>query len=387
MSLTQNRNSQNFVDYVPAELKEGKTWLIVYYVSHPITKKLIRKRNRVKPLQSISNRRKLAKQMVFNINQRLASGWNPFFEEKNNKQYKKLFESFDIFIKRKSIEFKDGNIRHDTLRTYKSRIQVLQNFIKDEIRKDLFCFEFNSELINKFLDFIRYEKGNSAKTRDNYLSFCVTLGNFLLEKNYILENPCLKIKKTNRKSKNRILIPNDLRTKIFNHLSKTNENYLTLCLVCYYCLVRRTEITKLKVKNLNLKNNILTIDAEGSKNRKTQNVTIPQQLVSFLKHHIENANSNEYVFSSENFEPGLKKLNPDRITKEWIRLRKILKIPTEIQWYSLKDSGITDLLRAGVPVISVRDQARHYSSKQTDEYTPRELISNDENIKSSNVKF
>lgn len=52
-----------------------------------------------------------------------------------------------------------------------------------------------------------------------------------------------------------------------------------------------------------------------------------------------------------------------------------------------KDTGITDLISAGVPLLSVRDQARHQSIKQTDEYTPRNMIKADAFVKNSGVKF
>ena len=68
-------------------------------------------------------------------------------------------------------------------------------------------------------------------------------------------------------------------------------------------------------------------------------------------------------------------------------MRTKLNLSEKIDWYSLKDTGITDLLKAGVPLISVRDQARHYSSKQTDEYTPRSLKKADATILNSKVTF
>lgn len=380
MPTSQNLKSYLFVDYVPAELSEGKTWYIHYYVKHPITKELIRKRNRVKPLKSITERRRLAKQMIKNINDKLASGWNPFFEDKNSKQFQLLFDAFSVFINRKKVELKDNNLRKDTYRTYNYRLNALQKFITKKYDKPLFCFELNRDLINEFLDHVRYNLGNSAKTRDNYLSFCVTLCNFLVEKNYIIENPCLKISKSNRKVKTRKVIPNDTKQIIFSHLEQNHKNFYIVCLMCYYCLVRRTEISKLKVANINFKKNILTVDGESSKNRRTQNVTIPNVLKELLMNHVKDASLDDYIFSADEFSAGKKRLNPDRITKEWIRLRNKLNFPKEIQWYSLKDTGITDLLKSGVPLISVRDQARHHSSKQTDEYTPRDLMENDQKI-------
>ena len=383
----QVKTTTLFVDYIPAEIKEGSIWMVVYYVKHPVTKKLVRKRNRIKPLKSKVDMRRLGRAMCQKINERLINGWNPFLEEKNNKQYVKLNDAIDSFVKRKDLELKEGDLRKDTHRTYLSKLRNFQSYLEDKNLSELYCFELESSLLNRFLDYIRYEKGNSAQTRDNYLSFFVTLCNYLFEKNYIVEIPTKKISKTKKKEKIRTLIPADVRDQIFDYYSINNKRFLTLCLIGYYCLLRRTEITRLFVKDLILDKNIITIRSEASKNWKTQNVTIPDVLIPHLKKQIDGAGPNDYLFSADEFTSGKRKMNPDRITKEWIRMRKNLGIPSKYQWYSLKDTGITDLLRSGVPLISVRDQARHHSSKQTDAYTPKDMIKSDSNILLSKVRF
>ena len=41
-----------------------------------------------------------------------------------------------------------------------------------------------------------------------------------------------------------------------------------------------------------------------------------------------------------------------------------------VKFYSLKDTGITNMLKSNMDVLSVRDQARHSSISITDMYTP-----------------
>jgi integrase len=158
-------------------------------------------------------------------------------------------------------------------------------------------------------------------------------------------------------------------------------------MMCYYCLLRRTELTKLRVLNISLINSTIWIDGADSKNRKSNAITIPNELIPFLTEHLKNAKATDYLFSNNNFAAGSAKIHPDRITKSWAKMRTELEINKNVDWYSLKDSGITDLLRAGVPLISVRDQARHHSSAQTDTYTPMDLKIADKQIKDSSVKF
>lgn len=79
-------------------------------------------------------------------------------------------------------------------------------------------------------------------------------------------------------------------------------------------------------------------------------------------------------------------MNPKKISDTWEKYRKQLNIGREFQFYSLKDTGITDLLNAGVPALKVRNQARHSDIKITEKYTSRNKQS-DEVVQNSNFFF
>lgn len=375
-----------FVDFYPAELKENAVWEIVYYVKNPETQKMIRKRNRVKPLKKISDRRKLANRMILEINKRLANGWNPLFQDKGTKELISFKKACSIYENRIKQECSDGNLRPDTQRTYLSQIQQLYKYLEFAKLEKMLCYKFNTEFVNEYLDYIRYERNLSAKTRDNYLSWLTTFSTFLLQKKYIVINPTETISKINKKKKTRVLIDHKTKNLIFDYWQQRNKGYLVLCLICYYCLVRRTEITKLRVSDVNLINNTLFISSENSKNRQNSFVTIPNQILELLKNHLLGAKENDYLFSVD-FKPGKKQIIPNAITKKWSYMRTKLKINSNVHWYSLKDSGITDLLKKGVPLLSVRNHARHSSSAQTDTYTPKDMRTADVNILNSDVKF
>ena len=54
------------------------------------------------------------------------------------------------------------------------------------------------------------------------------------------------------------------------------------------------------------------------------------------------------------------------------KVRKVLKFPKTYKFYSLKDSGITAMLR-NCDTLTVRDQARHSSILMTNKYTPQDI--------------
>lgn len=105
--LTKNTPKRiAFVDYRPAELKANKSWYIEYYAINPSTERLERFRNRVPPMSPNREREKYAKKMLALINQKLDSGWSPFYDNPNN-QYKSIDYCADLFLKMQEKEVQD----------------------------------------------------------------------------------------------------------------------------------------------------------------------------------------------------------------------------------------------------------------------------------------
>jgi integrase len=201
--------------------------------------------------------------------------------------------------------------------------------------------------------------------------------NWCIEKSYIKENPTKGILRKKNVQKKRTIIE-DRKTEIFEYLENMNYGYYTICMLIYFCFIRKTEITKLKVKDVDLDKNIIYVSGEISKNGKSEIVTIPATLKIILEKHLTNANKNDFLFSQNNYAPGSVQLKPKKISDEWVKVRKALNLPETLQFYSLKDSGITDMFKAGIPNIKIRDQARHHDIKMTETYTQRNKKADDD---------
>lgn len=388
MSTTQKSSKvSEFVDFIPAELRESKTWLVIYYVKNPFTDKLEMVRHRVKPLKSITERRKLGKQIAANINKKLYTGWNKFIDESKTKSFTKVTTVFETYIKQTEQQVKKQVIRKDTLRAYKSYISNLKNYLIDNQKEQMFVNDWKEELIRTFLDEIFFERDNSARTRNNYLRFIKSFSLWLMRKKYINTDPTINIEKLKETTKKRVIIPKKDRDIIFNYLKKENYGYFVLCLTALHTLIRRTEFTKILVSDVYMKNGIINIREEVSKNGKEQAVTISKELSFILAKHISNANNSDFLFSENKYKPGNIQIQPKKISDEWAKIRKKLKLNNRYQWYSLKDTGITNYLQLGLPLIDVKNQARHHSIKQTETYTPKNIIKSIENIKNANLNF
>ena len=375
-----------FIDYKPAVLQKGvkENWLIVYYAKVPAQNEFKRFRKRVPPLSPTREREKYAKKMIATINQKLENGWSPFYED-NNVKYKSLEYCAELFLKMQECEVEEGIKRTDTLRSYKSFLDLFVKYLKDKKLMLKFVIEIDTFVIQNYLDYLFYDRKNSARTYNNHLKFLNTFFLWCKTKNFINANPAESIKPKAKVQKKREVLAVDIKAKV-KTLRETNFHYYVLCMLTYYCFIRRTELTKLKVSDVYLHGGYIVIDGENSKNRKTESVTIPDVFLPDLAQHLTTANNSDYLFSTNKFKAGPTPITPKKISDEWAKFRKLHKFDSKYQFYSLKDTGITDLLNSGIPAIKVRDQARHYDLKITESYTARNKFA-DEIVKTAAFSF
>ena len=386
---TNEKNTSSriiYVDYKPAVLQKGQNdeWRIVFFAKIPAQNEFKRFRKRVPPMSPTREREKYAKKMIAAINQKLDNGWSPFYEDTNVK-YKSLEYCADLFIKMQEKEVQDGIKRPDTLRAYTSCIELLKKYFTDKKISMKFIVELDTYTLQNYLDYLYYERKNSPSTYNNHLRFLNIFLIWCKTKCFINANPAESIKPKNKVQKKREVLFGEIKDKV-RTLHDTNFHYYVLCMLTYYCFIRRTELTKLKVGDVHLHGGYIVIDGENSKNRKTESVTIPDVFLPDLALHLSKAKNSDYLFSANKFNAGPTPITPKKISDEWAKFRKLHKFDSKYQFYSLKDTGITDLLNSGIPAIKVRDQARHYDLKITESYTARNKFA-DEMVKAATFSF
>ena len=362
------------VAFKPAELRIGTDWLIVYYAKDPQSDKLVRFRNRVPKMSNKKERLRFAQKMIDTLNEQLYSGWSPYMG--NLTEVKTIDYCFDYYLKTLSKELSDGVKRKSTYNNYKYFITAFTEYLSIYQKNVKFISDISTLICDHFLDRIYIEKEKSARTYNFYLMCMRTFFNFCFSKGFIKESPVKNTKKKSIKEKTRVVLNEKEKAKLAL-LKEENFHFYVFCMTTYYCFIRPNELKKLKVENVNIEKNYITIPSSISKNRKTENVTIPNIFIEELKEHIGKASKDLFLFGKK-FVPGKQAVT--NLFYHWENVRKKYGFRKEVQFYSLKDTGITDMLNAGVPAIKVRDQARHSDLKITEIYTARNN-SADETVK------
>lgn len=314
-------------------------------------------------------------ELIKRLTEKLLNGWNPWIEETRPSEYvlfSEVCEKYKLYLAKL---MKDGGIRPGTVVNYTAKLSLFLYWIKEKHVNVTYVYQFNKSLVRNFLDYIFIERNNTIRTRNNYIGWLQSFSSFLLERDYVKQSPMQGVKtNTMVGKKSRSTIPDNVLKEIKEHLELNNKHLLLACYMLHYLFIRPHEMSFLKIKDISAKNKTITISGEYSKNRKSSVVTIPNHVMELI-YELDTLSfpSNYYVFSNT-LRPGLKQTDSAEMRKFWKKeVQKPLGLSKEYKFYSLKDTGITNMLKAHTDLLSVRDQARHSSVSMTNVYTPSEV--------------
>ncbi len=353
------------VNYYPATLRHtAHGWTIEYYVLNPSTGQMARKAvkmNRIrKRFASASEFRTYCAGVISNLNARLAGGWTPFGEEQNSRMFTPIEDVLQMYLEEKGRE-----LRADTVINYRSFCRKLRQWV-GEVCPGAQISAFNKILAVRFMDHIHAE-GNSCRTYNNRLKQARAFFGWAVEKCFVKENPFSGVKTKREETKQRILIPADVRERITAYFSETNPNYLVLCRLVFNSLVRPKEVWRLRVSDIHLDEGYVWITGEKAKTHFSRAAALTPRLSADIALMISDARPSMYLFG-HGFRPAAKPIRYQNFREEWDRMRTALGLPKEMQLYSLRDTGINEMLKAGIDPLTVMQHADHHDLAITTRY-------------------
>ena len=336
----------------------------------PLSGKMKRKKIMVGRIKGRKAQRIYADGIIQRLMEKLLGGWNPWIDSSKTAEYSKfdvVCQDYKTYISRLA---KEGSLREESYISYCSYMKIFEDWAAKRVK---YVFQLDKQLMSKFLDYVFIDRGNSIQTRNNYLAWLRTFCSWLLQRGFVNENPTSGLVLVNKRNrvKNRTAIDgNDLK-RIHAYLEDNNKYFLLACYFLHYLFVRPREMSFLRVGDISAKSCALTLHGNDTKNRKDAVLTVPKKVMALMiELKVLSEPSSHYLFSND-FKPGEERCSEKQFRDYWNRhVRKDLGLPAKLKFYSLKDTGITNMLRSNMDVLSVRDQARHSSISITDMYTP-----------------
>jgi integrase/recombinase XerD len=371
-------------NYYPAKLTKGKIWYISYYIRNPYTEELERIRIKVNRIKNLQERARYCRKVLIELNNKLYNGWNPYLDDNSTRMFVKLTDAINTY---KESKYRD--IEKNSKRSYDSFLNRFLDWL-EKYHPDISCSHFCKRHASDFMIFIRDKKNISGSTYNNYLTYFRSVFAWLEKMDYVPENYFKSIDKAKKLTKKvRRTFTNDELKTLIEFLKSENERYLAICMLCYYSLLRPDDIIKLRASDFDLKNSVIKIDASRTKNDHDSLRVIPEALEPFLKClDLENRPSNEFLFTLEKFTAGTKNLDARKVAKYWAnKVRKGCGFGMDLQFYSLKDTGITNMMADGISPLYVQGQTDHHSIEVTEKYTHKKTPEGFEQIRKLSRKI
>ena len=313
----------------------------------------------------------------------LSQGWSPF-ENRHDTILTRLDPVVDIVATAVPLsvavqrynDFVDSEVERKVLSkatrlTYLSYSAKLLSYLPSSISSS----DITTVDLVGFIDSMKEQK-LSPKYCNSVIGWLKTVFAWMLERGIVSNNPASPIKtETLARQQGRPTLTDCERESLFDRLRQHDRlEFLLACMMEYYTYIRPNELYRVRVRYINIKEQTVTIPAEISKNRKSAKVTVPSVVVDLMKElGIDRHRGDDYLFG-KGLKCGPTIGNAKQFGRFWERHVACKGgIYPELEergivFYSLKNSGITDMLQRGVPSAVVRDQARHQDLSTTEIY-------------------
>ena len=265
------------------------------------------------------------------------------------------------FIKYLKVIKKDSN---HTLINYKDDLIELHDFNTDLIN-------INEVIVREYLEYL-YSKGLNRNTISRKLSAIRSFYNYLLQNNIVKTN---YFKEISNPKKNKALPKyakdNDLE-KMFNSfdITKPLEQRNSLILEMLYATgIRVSELTNIKLNNIDKYNNSIKILGKGSKERIVFYGSFCEDRLNLYLNE-----GRKLILKNKQCDYLLINKSGNKLSERYIR-KMIDNVVTkcEIEYHisphTLRHTFATDMLNAGADLVSVKELLGHSNLNTTSIYT------------------
>ena len=375
------------IGYTIPTLHLGKTSFVNYFVLSLDGKSSHRIRTKINFIKDPIRRKSFGEKLINKTLEKLEEGWYPLLEEEDQKALK-LNEALDLYFKTKTREAEISEIRPDTLRAIKSQVKIFRQWLKSKKLDKTYLIRFTGKEAASYMTYIFLKREVSSKTYNNYLVATSTIFNWFISESLIKENPFKKIRSKPLKNKSqKVILTKDERIKLKNYLAVENPMYLLACLLVYHCGIRRTELTKIKIEDIDFKNKVIYIDNSVAKMNRDRYATISPEVMDYLLELEIHKKCSRYYLIGANWKNSDFPISPKRLSDEFAKCRKKLKFHPKTTFYSLRKTGGISRAEEGMSVQAIKDFFGHTSLSSAVTYFENHRSKGNEELKKSKDKF
>jgi site-specific recombinase XerD len=302
---------------------------------------------------------------------------NAEIELKSGQTALSLFERFHLVLKNNEI---DDQIK--SLNTYKHYISFIERFktFLSEVYPELMIEDLGMSQFNEFTDkFSKPKKPYKQRTKNSYLFIIRTLIGYFYNCKIIKIDTRYKFHKRSVDSLPRYFKDNEIRLILKKCINRTyGYRWRTIFITLLGTGLRIHELTKLKIKDVDLENNLIFTVGKGKKERY---VPIYPQVKDEIKRYIQIQRINttlreNYLFSREHVNYPNKPVSISSIQKMFKNIREEIKLDEHLTIHSFRHTFAVNCLKTNMRLEYLSQILGHKDPATTSIYTkllPKDL--------------
>lgn len=262
------------------------------------------------------------------------------------------------------------NLRAKSVSTYQSKITTFIAWLHDNGYSRTYAADFLRADAEKFLRWLTDSKKQklSPTSRNTYMVTMRTIWKTMIQDGITSRNPWNEIPKIKENRLGKLPLREDMKRTLIRAFAKEDPELWLFVQFMYYCFIRPGELIQLRVGAIDLDSEKILIDANISKNHKSEYVVIPPPFVKVLRGlNINRYKHNCFIFSPDKC-PGEKPYSKDVFNRRHKTFTDKYGYNRRYTLYSWKHSGACDVAMRGANIKQLQMQLRHADLQTTDIY-------------------
>lgn len=291
------------------------------------------------------------------LKEKLKEGWNPFVVEQNQVIRIYSLEEAINYIQK----IKEATLSTKSKYAYRYILALFQDWLKLKTLLSTGVKHFTGRQAQEYMDWLLIKKSYAGRTFNDHLIVLRTFFNCFIDREWIANNPFRAVKRKIQTIGRNLAYTEKEKSRMEEVLIAKDPRMYYFTQIMFHCFIRRTEMTFLKVKHVDIINNTIVIPGEHAKNNHQESVVIPKGLEHILKEmKLENHSSEDYIFGRKLLTGPLQFKNPNWISTRHNNIVKQEKIDPEKGLYSWKHTGVCHYYHGtGKDVYALMRQLRH----------------------------
>jgi len=228
---------------------------------------------------------------------------------------------------------------------------------------------FQANHARAFFDYLALTKGYAGRTYNDKITVLSTFANEMIDREWVTKNPFRKIKKVPIGIGRNIAFSDTEKEKLKAYLQENDRQMYYFTQFVHYCFIRRSELTRLKIHNIDWQNKTIIIPSNASKNKKQESVVIPDSFWPVLEEMDLKSKPKDWFIFGRHLQPcPTQYKNYNHISTRHNEQAKEIGIEADKGLYSWKHSGVCALYAATKDIYAIMRQCRHSDIKTTQIY-------------------